>query len=274
MTQEQSIQIAKDISNIYGYDISHYDSRFIQSILNKFADIHNIHGYENIKKFILTDETLVNQFVNMLFINVSTMFRDADVFRYLANEILPYINSYHTIKIWSAGCANGEEIYSIAILLKELGIYDKSILYATDIDEDAITRAKNGKYRIKNGLEFCQNYYLSGQNGNFNKYFDIDNDFLSIKPELKNNICFASHNIITDDVFNTFSLILCRNLFIYFDNQLQEKALKLFHNSLETSGFLVLGQSESIKYNNGQKYFKEVDRKNNIYKKKEISDKF
>ena len=198
------------------------------------------------------------------------MFRDPNVFRIIREKIIPYISSHPIIKIWSAGCATGQEIYSLAIILKELGVYDRSIIYATDVDATAIEKAKIGSYDIKITLKYFENYYLSGGKEKFSKYFTIKNDKMIVKDELKENICFATHNIITDDVFNNFSLILCRNMFIYFDNILQAKGLNIFKNSLETNSFLVLGNSESMYFNGGHDYFSTYDEKNKIYKTKEI----
>jgi chemotaxis protein methyltransferase CheR len=273
MTNTEIIDITNSIFDIYGYDIRNYDISFLERSLLKFFKLNHIH--HDFKNYILKDETLIHQFIDSLFINVSTMFRDPFVFETIAKNIIPNIDSYPTIKIWSAGCANGEEIYSIAIILKELGLYDRSILYATDIDEDAIENAKLGKYSIKNGLEFCQNYYLAKRESKFNKYFDIKDDYIYINDDIKKNICFSTHNIITDDVFNTFNIILCRNMFIYFNYELQKRALNIFHKSLENSGFLVLGQSESIQNNSGYKYFKEYSKEKKIYKNiKDFNEEF
>jgi chemotaxis protein methyltransferase CheR len=268
MDKVDSLDLLNNIHKVYGYDILNYDLSFVTRILKKFATYNNIEDMSYLKEVLLSDETLTHEFINMLFINVSTMFRDPDVFNCIAKDVLPYISSYPAIKIWSAGCAYGEEIYSIAILLKELGLYDRAVLYATDIDEEAIKKAKLGKFTLKQALDFCQNYYLAGRKDIFQKYFDIKDDFVYIKESIKKNIYFSTHNLITDGVFNTFSLILCRNLFIYFDNKLQEKALKTFSNSLEHNAFLVLGQSESIRYNNGERYFKEFSIDKRIYKNK------
>jgi chemotaxis protein methyltransferase CheR len=190
----------------------------------------------------------------------------------IRKKIIPYISSHCTVKIWSAGCAKGQEVYSLAIMLQELGVYDRCILYATDIDPVAVNFAREGKYNIKKTLPYFENYYLSGGKEKFSNYFDIEDDKLVIKDSIKKNICFATHNIITDDVFNVFSLILCRNMFIYFDNDLQSKGLNTFRNSLEPSGFLVMGKSESMNFNGGYSYFKDYDKFNRIYKLKHNED--
>lgn len=266
-----NINQAKEISNklfeLYGYNILNYDLGFIQSTLIRFSKKYNCNTYKELELLLLQDEILIHDFFDKLFINISEMFRDPEVFKQIREKIIPYISSYPIIKIWSAGCAKGQEVYSLAIMLKEAGIYDRCIIYATDVDSKAINIAIDGKYNIKDGLKYIQNYYLSGGKDDFIKYFNVTDKELIVKEELKRNICFSTHNIITDDVFNTFSLILCRNMFIYFDKNLQLRGLNTFKLSLEDNGFLVMGKSESIDTNGGNMLFKKYDSINKIYKK-------
>lgn len=263
---EQTKEITEKLFEFYGYNILNYDLAFIQRTLIKFATLYNFDNYEDLKTLLLRDETLIHDFFDKLFINVSEMFRDPKVFKQIRDKLIPYISSYPIIKIWSAGCAKGQEVYSLAILLKEAGIYDRCIIYATDVDSKAIDAAIEGKYNIKDVLKYFENYYLSGGQKLFSEYFDIVNNELIIKDYLKTNICFSTHNIITDDTFNTFSLILCRNMFIYFDKDLQLKALNTFKSSLEKNGFLVLGKSEGIYTNSEKNIFCDFDSINKIYK--------
>ena len=140
--------------------------------------------YEDLESLLLQDETLIHDFFDKLFINVSEMFRDPKVFNKIREEVIPYISSYPIIKIWSAGCARGQEVYSLAILLKEAGIYDRCIIYATDVDSKAVDAAIEGRYDIKDGLKYFENYYLSGGQNLFSEYFDIINNELIIKDYL------------------------------------------------------------------------------------------
>lgn len=266
LTLEQTKEIAQELYALYGYNILNYDLAFVQRTLIKFSNTYKCAEFKSLKKLLLEDETLIHDFFDTLFINVSEMFRDPEVFKAIRQEILPYIASYPIIKIWSAGCAHGQEVYSLAILLKEAGLYERSIIYATDVDTHAIERAIAGRYKVDESLKYFENYYLSGGTERFSKYFYKENGELIVKDELKKNICFATHNIVTDDVFNTFSLILCRNMFIYFDYDLQSRGLTTFKESLEESGFLVMGKSESIHYNGGNAYLKEYDAVHKIYK--------
>lgn len=266
-THEQTRSIAKSILEMYGYNITNYDPAFLQRGLTRFGLEHQCHDYGSIRKLLLEDETLIREFLDKIFINVSEMFRDPDVFSILRSEIFPYISSYPVIKIWSAGCAHGQEAYSLAIILKELGIYDRSVLYATDIDPEAVEKAYEGRYPMKDALKYYENYYLSGGIQKFSEYFTIAGDYLVINDDLRQNICFSCHNIVTDAVFNEFSLILCRNMLIYFDSELQLRALKLFNNSLAKRGFLILGKSESLNTNGGYRYFDNHKLSDRIFKR-------
>lgn len=265
LTLEETAVLAQDFYQMYGYSISNYDMAYLQRMFISFSQQYKCHHYKDLRKKLLEDETLILEFIDNLFINVSQMFRDPEVFKEIREKIIPKLAAYPIIKIWSAGCAKGQEAYSLAILLMEAGLYERSIIYATDADENAIACAMRAKYPIAEALGYTQNYYLSGGEQKFCKYYSILGDSIVIDEKLKENICFVKHNIITDDVFNTFSLVVCRNMFIYFGNELQTKGLETFNQSLENGGFLVMGKSEGIQYNQGKKYFKEFSDKHKIY---------
>ncbi|MFA5984449.1 MAG: protein-glutamate O-methyltransferase CheR [Methylococcaceae bacterium] len=266
VTTVQAQDLTQTIQQIYGYQISNYDLGFLQRGLIRFGVVQKTQDYDVIKKLLLEDETLIKSYLDLLFINVSEMFRDPSVFYVLRTEIIPYIASYPVIKIWSAGCAYGQEIYSLAIILSELGLYDRCVLYATDIDFDAVDRAHLGRYPIKETLKYFENYYLSGGSQRVSEYFTMEGDFMVVKPNLRRNICFACHNVATDSAFNEFSLVLCRNLLIYFDHQLQQRVLKLFHDSMTTNSFLVLGKFEALNNNAGYQYFNNYKLKERIFR--------
>lgn len=262
---EQTKQLADELYTLFGYSVSNYDLAYLQRMFISFSNQYKCSQYQELKKLLLEDETLILEFIEKLFINVSEMFRDPLVFKEIREKIIPKIATYPIIKIWSAGCAKGQEVYSLAILLMEAGLYERSIIYATDADEHAIECAIEGIYTVEEALKYTQNYYLSGGLQQFSQYYSIVKDKIVFNEKLKENICFAKHNIINDGVFNTFSLIVCRNMFIYFGSDLQSQGLQTFCDSLEDDGFLVLGKSEGINYNQGKKYFKEYDEKNKIY---------
>jgi chemotaxis protein methyltransferase CheR len=183
------------------------------------------------------------------------------------NEVLPYLHSYHHIKIWCAGCATGEEPYSMAILLNDMGILNRCQIFATDFNPIIIEQAKNGLFPLESLKISEQNYKAAGGASSFRGNFSFYGQFMKIKDTLREKILFFNHNLTTDGVFNEFQLILCRNVLIYFDLKLQGSVLKLFNDSLDMSGFLVLGESENIRHNTGDLYFKPYDAKSRIFKK-------
>ena len=266
LTLEETKQLADDLYNFFGYSVASYDAAYLQRMFISFSNQYKCTKLEELKKLLLQDETLILEFVDKLFINVSQMFRDPAVFQQIREKIIPQIATHPIIKIWSAGCGKGQEVYSLAILLLEAGLYERAIIYATDADAKAIECAMEGAYSVEESLGYMQNYYLSGGVEKFSNYYSILGDKIVMSQKLKDNICFAKHNIITDEVFNTFSLIVCRNMFIYFGGELQSKGLRTFYESLEDEGFLVMGKSEGMHYNQGKKYFKEYDEHNKIYK--------
>ena len=190
------------------------------------------------------------------------------MFALIKTKILPYLNSYNHIKIWCAGCSNGKEVYSLAIMLKEAGILNKTQIYATDINPYVIEEAKNGMYSTVTLDKDISNYRNAQGEKSFIQYFDINKSYIKVKEELKKNILFFQHSLLSNGTLNEFNLILCRNVFIYFNDSLQERMLKNFYNSLDNNGFLVLGKSEGIQRNNGEKYFCKYDEILKIYKKK------
>jgi len=181
--------------------------------------------------------------------------------------VVPYLSTYQHIKIWSAGCSSGEEAYSLAILMQEADLKKKAFIYGTDINTEVLKKARKGIYSFRSIKGYAENYQLAGLTGSFTEHFTTMYDAAAIRSELKLNTLFSVHNLISDTVFNEFQLISCRNVFIYFETQLQEKILGLFYDSLCPHGFLCLGSKENIRSDVFKKRFKEVNLKENIYQK-------
>lgn len=250
LTSEQTRMIIRQLYLHWHHDISHYHLGFVQNILQRFLEesYPTTNLTEAGQKFI-NDKRTVRNFIKRLYIPVSEFFRDPDVFQYLREYLMAYLETYPLIRIWSAGSAFGEEVYSLAIMLEEWGIYDRCMIYATDACTDSLQQAKLGQYAYnKTFIKGVENYYLSGGKKRFSQYFRIDErkQMVLLDDTIKRNICFSSHNLVQDEVFNHFALILCRNVFIYFNDGQQQRALDLFHRSLESFGYLILGKSESI----------------------------
>lgn len=201
-------------------------------------------------------------------ITVTEMFRDPSMYLSLRDNIIPVLKSYPFIKIWHAGCATGEEAYSLAILIEEEGLGEKATFFATDFNDAALGKAKEGIFDLSNVRQDTENYQKAGGRRSFSDYYHARYGAMAIKNALKEKITFANHNLVIDQVFSETHLICCRNVLIYFNRGLQERVLGLFYDSLVNGGFLCLGLKESLLFSGFQEKFKEIDGKNKIFQKK------
>jgi len=202
-----------------------------------------------------------------LTVSTTEMFRDPSFFRALRQEVIPALKTYPTMKIWHAGCSTGEEVHSLAILLKEEGLYERAVIYATDINRLALKAAKDGIYAADSVRKFTTNYQQSGGMRSFSDYYTALYGAVKFNASLRENVVFSDHNLVTDDVFSEMHLILCRNVMIYFDKELQNRALQLFSRSLHYKGFLCLGSKENLAFSSIAGEFKEVVAQERIYQK-------
>jgi chemotaxis protein methyltransferase CheR len=196
------------------------------------------------------------------------MFRDPGFYRSLRENVIPVLKTYPFIKIWHAGCSTGEEAYSMAIILLEEGLFERTTIYATDFNQQVLNSAKEGIFSNKLMKEYSTNYQLSGGKESFSNYYTCDNDNVIMKQSLKNKIVWANHNLATDSVFAEVNLISCRNVLIYFDRKLQNNVQSLFHNSLINGGILCLGTKESLRLTDFNDEYSVLDEKQRIFKKK------
>ncbi len=251
----------------YGYDFRSYSKASIMRRVNQFIANKSYNSIAYVIPEILHNQDLLSDFVQYLSIPVTEMFRDPFVYAGLRRIVIPELRSYPHIKIWIAGCATGEEVYSIAILLKEEGLYEKTKIYGTDFNDTALEKAKNGIYHLRDMKSYTQNYINSGGHNEFSDYYNAGYDSVIIDQSLKKNITFANHNLVCDKVFGEMNLILCRNVLIYFNNDLQNRVLELFTHSLVHNGYLCLGTKESISFTHVENSYNLIDRKMQIYKK-------
>ncbi|MDB4905016.1 MAG: chemotaxis protein CheR [Mucilaginibacter sp.] len=266
ITDEQMTEIVNLVKTVYGFDFSDYTKASLKRRLTRVMLIKKL-GIYDLKHLLLNDPHFFQEFLEEITVNVTEMFRDPSFYKALNSQVLPYLSTYRHIKIWSAGCSSGEEAYSLAILMKEAGLKEKSFIYGTDINTDMLKKARKGIYSFRNIKNYAENYQLSGINGSLTDHFTTMYDAATIHSELKLNTLFSVHNLISDTVFNEFQLISCRNVFIYFETQLQERILGLFYESLSPLGFLCLGSKENIRSDIFKKKFKEINPKENIYQK-------
>jgi len=268
LNKEEVYNFLNELNIMYGYDYTEYQIDSIMRRINIAMIKEGISNFSSFKEQVINNKILFHNLFLDFSINITEFFRDPKVFALIKTKILPYLNSYNHIKIWCAGCSNGKEVYSLAIMLKEAGILSKTQIYATDINPYVIEEAKNGIYSSITLDKDINNYRNAQGEKNFIEYFDINNSYIKVKEELKKNILFFQHSLLSNGALNEFNLILCRNVFIYFNDSLQERILKNYYNSLDNNGFLVLGKSEGIQRNNGEKYFCKYDEILKIYKKK------
>jgi chemotaxis protein methyltransferase CheR len=200
-------------------------------------------------------------------VTVTDMFRDPDFFSQLRDKLFPVLRTYPFIKIWHAGCATGEEVYSLAIFLKEAGLYDRSQIYATDYNNHSLAVAQEGIYPLKRIPQYQENYSRAGGVSSFSDYYHACYGAAKMNEELKSNVIFANHNLVSDGVFGEMQLVVCRNVLIYFDQKLQDSVLGLLGDSLCRHGFLCLGSKESLRFSAVQKRFGALAPEQKIYKR-------
>jgi chemotaxis protein methyltransferase CheR len=252
----------------YGYDFSEYSSAHIKRRILYRLKLNHFHNISEMTKKMLNDEHFASRVIQDLSIVVTEMFRNPEVYLSIRKNIIPILQTYPFFRIWHAGCATGEEVYSMAILLQEEYILDKATIYATDFNQMALEIARIGIYDKKQINNYNYNYKKAGGSGNFSNFYSEDKKFLKMNKNLNKNVIWANHNLVTDTVFSSVHLIMCRNVLIYFNRSLQNKVHRLFYESLLDGGFLCLGAKESISFTDLKNYYLEVDNKNRIYKKK------
>jgi len=222
---------------------------------------------------LLWDEAFFERLLSLFSVTVTEMFRNPITYRCLREGVFPLLRTYPFIKIWHAGCATGEEVYSLAIALKEEGLYTRATIFATDFNDAALATAKEGIYPLENMAEIMKNYQEAGGNASLSAYYHAHYDHIAIDRSLKKNITFANHNLATDGVFGEMHLIMCRNVLIYLDKTLQERVLNLFNDSLIHGGFLCLGSAESLDFTNLRDHYKTISEQGKIYQKKSFADR-
>jgi chemotaxis protein methyltransferase CheR len=252
----------------YGYDFRNYSEAHIKRRIRNRMALSGLEDVSQIQSRVLNDEAFAYTFLQDLSITVTQMFRDPCFYKSVRENVIPLLRTYPFIKIWHAGCATGAEAYSMAIILQEEGLYDRTTIYATDFNQQALNRGKEGIFANSLMKEYTANYQLSGGKESFSDYYTSNYDNVIMNQSLKKNIVWANHNLVTDSVFAEVHMILCRNVLIYFDAVLQNKVQKLFHSSLINGGILCLGSKESLRFTDFNESYQELDKKQRIFKKK------
>jgi chemotaxis protein methyltransferase CheR len=260
-------ELLESVKSVYGYDFTDYSEASVKRRSASFMSTRKIDSIHDLGKILLGDEKIFEEFICQISVTVTEMFRDPAFYKSLRENVMKRLATYPFIKIWLAGCATGEEVYSLAILLKEEGMLNRSVIYATDINQHSLMIAKEGIYPLEYMKNYTGNYIKAGGKCAFSEYYIAKYDSALFDKSLKQNMVFASHNLVSDNSFNEFHLIFCRNVLIYFNQQLQNKVINLFYDSLCSFGFLGLGNKESLLFSDKQKSFSELDRKERIFMK-------
>lgn len=232
----------------YGHDFRHYARASLNRRVSSFLSRKNLAHISELIPRVLRDRDVFNDFLREMSITVTEMFRDPNFYVVLRKEVFPYLRTYPLIRIWHAGCATGEEVYSMAIALKEEGLYGRAQIYATDFNNESLDKAREGVYDLNSMKKYMASYNRSAPVGSFSDYYVANDTAAKMCDSLKEHITFANHNLVTDGIFGEMNVIVCRNVLIYFDRELQDRALRLFRESLIHRGYLCLGSKESIEF--------------------------
>ncbi|KQM37672.1 CheR family methyltransferase [Chryseobacterium sp. Leaf201] len=256
---EEVESLIKEVYDRYGYDFSEYSRASFKRRINRICLIDRFTSFAELRYTVMNDPEYLKRFIEEITVNVTEMFRDPYFFKTLREKILPQLGTYPLIRIWVAGCSTGEEAYSIAILLKEANLYHKSLIYGTDLNPSVLEKARAGIFPLQQMKLYSENYMLSGGTKDFSDYYTANYDSVRFDKSLQQKLILSTHNLVSDSSFNSFQLIICRNVLIYFDRGLQERVFRLFDSSLENLGFLALGAKETLRFSKLDKNYHQVD---------------
>ena len=251
----------------YGFDFRAYAYASVRRRLWKRIQAEGLRTVSDLQAQVLHDPDVMERLLLDLSVNVTSMFRDPHFYLAFRNEVLPLMRTYPFIRIWHAGCSTGEEVYSMAILLEEEGLYDRARIYATDINEVVLAKARAGIFPIDRMQEYTENYLKAGGKRSFSQYYTAKYGGALFSASLMRNVVFAQHNLVTDRSFAEFNVIFCRNVLIYFDKSLQQQVHGLFYESLVNFGILALGAKESLRFSKYEPCYERLHPNEKIYRK-------
>ena len=251
----------------YGFDFREYASSSLKRRIWRRIRAEGLESVSGLQEAVLHDPVVMERLLLDLSINVTSMFRDPTFYSAFRAQVVPLLKTWPFLRVWNAGCSSGEETYSLAILLREEGLYDRSRIYATDINEAVLEQARAGVFPLEKMQEYTQNYLRAGGTSAFSEYYVAAYDGAQFQRSLMDNVVFAQHNLASDRSFNEFHAIVCRNVMIYFDRSLQDRVHELFYESLAMFGVLVLGHKESIRFTRFADRYEELDAGERIYRK-------
>jgi chemotaxis protein methyltransferase CheR len=260
--------LLEGLYQVYGFDFREYSRASIKRRILERMRAEKLATISAFQDKLLHEPEAVDRLLLGLSVHATAMFRDPTFYLTFRAKVVPLLKTYPTVQIWVAGCSTGEEVYSLAILLREEGVYDRCRIYATDISRAVLRKAREGIFPLASMRDYTNNYHLAGGVNEFSDYYTARYDRVIFSPSLHNNVVFSEHNLATDGSFNEFQVILCRNVMIYFNKTLQDRVHNLLYNSLSMFGVFGLGNKESLKFtpragsyehlNNHDKLFRKV----------------
>jgi chemotaxis protein methyltransferase CheR len=251
----------------YGFDFREYAPASLRRRVWRRVHAEGLSTISALQDKLLHDSACMERLLLDLSINVTAMYRDPAFYVTFREKVVPLLRTYPFTRIWVAGCSTGEEVYSLAILLAEEGVYERTRIYATDINESVLDRARAGVFPLDKMREYTENYIKAGGQRAFSEYYLAKYDGAQFQRSLVENVVFAQHNLVSDRSFNEFNVVVCRNVMIYFDRALQDRVHRLFYESLTMFGVLALGAKESIKFSPFEDRFEDLDANERLYKK-------
>jgi len=259
--------LLEGIYQYYGFDFRDYAPASLKRRLWNMIRAERLSNISALQERVLHDPACMERFLLSLSVHVTSMFRDPHFYLAFSERVVPLLRTYPFIRIWHAGCSTGEEVYSMAIMLSEAGLYERCRIYATDISETVLQTAREGIFPLNRIQEYTGNYLKSGGKRAFSEYYTAAYDHAIFTSTLRQNIVFSPHNLAQDVPFNEFNVIWCRNVLIYFNKQLQSRVHKLLYSSLGLFGILGLGQQESIKFDEHEESYEELEHGTRLYRR-------
>lgn len=269
-TELQDVEIdllLEGIYRVHGFDFRDYSRASIKRRILEMMRAEQLHNVSAFQASVLHDPNCLNRFLLGLSVHATSMFRDPSFYSTFRRKVVPLLRTYPTVQIWIAGCSTGEEVYSLAILLHEERLYPKCRIYATDISEAVLRKARDGIFPLSAMREYTSNYHQAGGQHEFSDYYTAQYDNVIFDTSLRNNVVFSQHNLATDGSFNEFQVILCRNVMIYFNKDLQARVHNLLYDSLSMFGVFGLGNKESLKFTPRAAFYQHLNDRDKLYRK-------
>jgi chemotaxis protein methyltransferase CheR len=252
----------------YHYDFRGYSMASVKRRLNQAKQHFHCATYSLLQNLVLHDSAILPELLSFLTVQVSELFRDPPYFKIIREKIIPHLRTYPSLKVWIAGCSTGEELYSFVILFREEGLEDRTLFYATDINPEALKKAEAGVYDLDRIQLFTENHRSSGGKSSLSNYYTAAYGAASFDKTLRKRVVFSDHSLVSDVVFAEMQLISCRNVLIYFDRELQDRAIGLFKDSLTRKGFLGLGAKENLRFSSHAAAFDDFVHEERLYQKR------